>query len=68
MSLETIQALIGTALLDRDFGERLLWERSPTLLAQFELTEEEVRTVCAIQAESIKELALKVHEQLTTGD
>jgi hypothetical protein len=66
MSIETIQALIGAALLDRDFCERLLWERSPTFLEEFELTEEEVGIVCAIQADSIKELALQVYEQLTT--
>ena len=68
MSLETIQALIGAALLDREFSERLLRERSPALLAEFELTEEESGVLCAIQADSIKELALKVSEQLTTSD
>jgi hypothetical protein len=66
MSLETVQALIGAALLDRDFCERLLRERSPTLLQEFELTEEEVGVVCAIQADSVKEFALQVYEQLTT--
>jgi hypothetical protein len=68
MSLETIQALIGAALLDRDLCERLLWERSPTLLEEFKLAEEEVAIISAIQADSIKELALQVYEQLTTGD
>jgi hypothetical protein len=68
MSLEAIQALIGAALLDRDFCERLLWERSPALLAEFEITEEESGVICATQADSIKELALRVYEQLTTGD
>ena len=68
MPLEAIQALIGAALLDREFCERLLRERSPALLAEFEITEEESGVVCATQADSIKELALKVYEQLTTSD
>ena len=68
MSLEAIQALIGAALLDRELCERLLWQRSPALLAEFEITEEESGVVCATQADSIKELALRVYKQLTTGD
>ena len=55
-------------LLDREFCERLLRERTPALLAEFEITEEESRVVCATQADSIKELALKVYRQLTTSD
>jgi hypothetical protein len=58
MSLEAIQALIGTALLDHEFCERLLGERFPALLAEFEITKEESGVVCATQADSIKELAL----------
>jgi hypothetical protein len=68
MSLEAIQALIGAALLDREFCERLLGERSPALLAELGLTEEESGVVCATQADSIKELALRVYQQLTTSD
>ncbi len=68
MSLEAIQALIGAALLDREFCERLLGERSPALLAEFELTEEESGVVRATQADSIKEFALRVYEQLTASD
>ena len=56
MSRETLQAIVGTALVDREFAQQLL-HRTPEALRRFNLTEDEYRTVAAIRASSLEQFA-----------
>lgn len=56
MSLESLQAIVGTALVDRKFREALL--SSPQLATcEFDLSEAETQAVLSIRAGSLEEFA-----------
>ncbi len=60
MSQMTLQTLVGTALIDREFRHDFLNGRRPTLLTRFDLTEEEREVVLGIEAESLQEFAAQL--------
>jgi hypothetical protein len=64
MSQMALQSLIGAALIDREFCEKLLDGRRPSLLAQFDLTGEEREAVLSIEADSIQKFAEQLYERL----
>ena len=64
MSSTAIQALIGTALLDREFCKELLNGKRSALLAEFDLTDEEREIVLGIETDSIQEFAERLYEWL----
>ena len=64
MSQMALHTLVGTALTDPRFCHDLLNGRRHTLLADFNLTDEEREVVLAIQAESIREYAIQLNEWL----
>lgn len=64
-SAVAVQMLIGTALIDREFCERLLGNRTSNLLAGFDLTDKERRSVLAAEADSVQELVIDLYERLT---
>ena len=66
MSKMALQTLIGTALVDQKFCEDVLDGRRPTIVAEFDLTDEEREVVLAIKTESIQEFALGLYERLAT--
>lgn len=65
MSATALQALIGTALVDREFCEELLNGKRPTLLAEFDLSDEEREVVLTIETDSIQEFAIGLYEWIT---
>jgi hypothetical protein len=64
VSEAALKALVGTALLDREFGEELLRGGGGALLAGFDLTSEEQEAILSIQADSVPELAARLREWL----
>jgi hypothetical protein len=60
----TLQALIGTALVDRRFGEELLNGKRPMLVAEFDLTDEERKAILSVEAGSVQEFAVGLYERL----
>lgn len=65
MSAMALQVLIGTALIDRKFCEKLLDGKHSTLLAEFDLTDEEWQAVLAIEADSIQEFVAGLYKWMT---
>jgi hypothetical protein len=59
-----LHALVGTALTDPGFCNDLLNGRRHTVLAKFDLTDEEREVVLVIEAESIQEFAARLDEWL----
>jgi len=64
MSKIVLQTLIGTALVDQRFCKEFLNGKRPTLLAEFDLTDEEREVALAIEADSIQEFAVGLYEWL----
>ncbi|MDA8219809.1 MAG: Franean1_4349 family RiPP [Dehalococcoidales bacterium] len=64
MSYEQIQAVVGTAIVDRDFCRALL--ASPAKAVQgFDLTAEELGAIATIRAQTLEEFSRKLHRWLT---
>jgi hypothetical protein len=59
-----LHALVGTALTDPEFCNDLLNGRRHTVLAKFDLTDEEREVVLVIEAKSIQEFAAHLCEWL----
>jgi len=59
-----LHALVGTALTDPQFCNDLLNGRRHTVLAKFDLTDEEREVVLVIKAKSIQEFAVHLCEWL----
>ncbi len=68
MSQMALHTLVGTALTDPRFCHDLLNGRRRTLLADFDLTDEERKAVLAIQVESIQAFAAQLCEWLKAQD
>jgi len=64
MSQMTLHTLVGTALTDLKFCDNLLNGRRHTLLAEFDLSDEEREAVMVVKAESIQEFAAQLCEWL----
>lgn len=61
MMHRSVQALIGRAIVDKDFRNQLLNGRRELALAQFDLTDEEKQVICSIEAQSFEEFAREIH-------
>jgi hypothetical protein len=64
MSQIALHTLVGTALTDHNFCHDLLNGRRRTLLAQFDLTNEEREAILGIQADTLQEFASQLCEWL----
>lgn len=64
MSYHTLQAILGTAITDREFSSALLSSPAEAVNA-FNLAEEELAAVTAIRADSLEEFAAKLDEWIT---
>ena len=62
MSYEAIQAIVGTAILDKQFLHDLLNSRRELVIARFDLTPEEQRAVTAICAETLEQFAYQLDD------
>lgn len=56
MSFETLQAIVGTAIVDSRFCRGLL-EKRPDILSSFNLTPEESEAIASIRAKTIQGFA-----------
>jgi hypothetical protein len=65
MSTTELKALIGTALIDREFCNTLLSENRHTSLMEFDLTDKEQEAILNIKADSIQEFTTRLYEWLT---
>jgi len=63
MAHETLQAIIGTAIVDSTFRRSLL-SRAPGVLSSFELTAEESEIVHRIQADTLQGFAREIQDWL----
>jgi hypothetical protein len=64
MSNIALNILVGTALTDTRFCERLLNGSCQTLMADFDLSDEERRAIMKIRAQSIQEFAAELSASL----
>ena len=64
MSTTSLQTLIGTVLIDREFCKEWLNGKRLTLLADFDLTDEERKVVLGIETNSIQGFAGGLYERL----
>jgi hypothetical protein len=64
MSEITLHVLIGTALTDSEFHDKLLNGKRRSLLAELDLTDIERKTVMGIEAKSVQEFAVQLCELL----
>jgi hypothetical protein len=68
MSEITLHTLIGTALIDSEFRDKLLNGKRPSLLEELDLTNTERKTVLGIEAKSVQEFAVQLCEVLLVTD
>lgn len=61
MSQEALQAIVGTAIIDREFCDTLLNGSRKKAVANFDLTGEELMAVMAIEADSLEQFADQLH-------
>ena len=66
MAYETLQLIVGTAIVDSGFCRSLL-KRSPDALNSFELTLDESEAIRGIHAESLESFASELHKWITQG-
>ena len=66
MAHETLQLIVGTAIVDSEFRQSLLKESSD-VVKSFELTSEESEAIRGIQAESLEGFASELHRWISRG-
>lgn len=64
MSRMALRQLVGAALVDRELCEGLMNGQRSTLLAGFDLTDEERDVVASLETESLRDLVSVVHDWL----
>lgn len=64
MSREQVEAVVGTAVVDREF-RRLLLSAPAKAVGGFDLTAEEIGAITNIRARTLQEFAQKLHRWLT---
>lgn len=62
MAYESLQALVGTAVIDPGFRTALLNGTRRSALESFDLTIEEMNAVLAIRAETLAQFASQLHQ------
>jgi len=64
MSHLALRRLIGAALVDRELCDGLMNGQRSTLMADFDLTDEEREVMTSFETESVQELVTTVHSWL----
>jgi len=64
VSQQTLQKVVGTAIIDRQFRTDFLDGGRQRLLAQFALGEEEAALLLGIQADTLEEFAAELQRRL----
>lgn len=65
MAHESLQAIVGTAVIDKHFSHDLLNSKRAEVLARFDLTAEEYQAVIGIQADTLEQFAACLDEWIT---
>jgi hypothetical protein len=60
MTHGNIQALVGTAIVDVEFRQRLL-ENAGSVIGEFDLTPDEVSAILSIKASTFQGFATQIH-------
>lgn len=63
MAHETLQAIVGAAIVNPRFRHDLL-TKGTDVLAEFPLTAEEIEAIASIQAETLQGFAQQLHDWL----
>jgi hypothetical protein len=61
VSHEALQAIVGTALIDREFRQAMLNGLRATVIKQFDLSAEEREVVMSIEASTLEQFAWQLH-------
>jgi hypothetical protein len=61
VSHEALQAIVGTALIDKDFRQAMLNGSRAMAIEQFELSPEEREAVMSIEAATLEQFAWQLH-------
>ena len=64
MAHETLQTIVGTAIVDSTFRRDLV-RRAPSVLTQFDLTDEESEAIGAIEADTFQAFAQQLNSWIT---
>ena len=64
MSQESIQAIVGMAVLDKQFMHDLLNSKRAQIISRFDLTAEEHRVITGIRAETLEQFAYQLDDWL----
>jgi hypothetical protein len=67
MAYESLQAVIGTAVIDSTFRQDLLNGSRHRVIANFDLTREEVDAVMGIRADSLEQFAGQLDRWIATA-
>ncbi|MHB0859101.1 MAG: hypothetical protein ACYC5M_16230 [Anaerolineae bacterium] len=67
MSFETLQVIVGTAIVDSRFCRGLL-EKRPDLLNSFDLTDEESEAIASIRAKTIQGFASELQGWISRNE
>ena len=62
MAYESLQAVVGTAVIDSVFRSALLNGSRRSAVENFDLTQEETNAVMAIRAETLAQFAAQLHQ------
>jgi hypothetical protein len=67
MAYETLQTIVGTAIVDADFRRDLL-DKAPEALTRFELTPEESAAIAGIKAKTFRGFARELHGWISRNE
>ncbi len=65
MPFESLQAVVGTAVIDTTFRKALLNGSRRQVIRSFDLTREEIDVVMAIRANSLQQFAVQLDQWMT---
>ena len=65
MAYESLQAVVGTAVIDMGFRKALLNGSRRRVISTFDLTHEEVDAVMGIRAESLEQFACQLDQWIS---
>jgi hypothetical protein len=61
VSQEALQAIVGTALIDKEFRQAMLNGSRAAVIGQFDLSPDERETVMSIEASTLEQFAWELH-------
>ncbi len=68
MRHRALQTLVGRAIVDKGFREQLLNGNRERVIAEFDLSDDELRAIRSIKAQSFEAFAGELHSWIEVGD